>query len=138
MSDEIAVEKVTIYFTGKIVVDVTVADHPGMSRTVEEAVSRVIDDIQSEINEHLMYSDESRGEDDLVQAIHELNIWDTTSAVTSASETVREFEKYAASVKDEHGDVPDEHLYNFDTKKSSHESTAWEILPAFVDPEFEG
>jgi hypothetical protein len=73
----VPVEKVTIYFTGTIVVDVALADCEGSARTLEDAVRQVIGDMESEINEHLMYSDEDREDTDLVQAIHELDIQET-------------------------------------------------------------
>ncbi|MFC8428580.1 hypothetical protein [Streptomyces sp. NPDC057253] len=78
--DQVPVEKVTIHFAGKIVVDASLMDCEGSARTIEDVVRNVIGDMESEIREHLMYSDESREEYDLVQAIDELNIWDTTSA----------------------------------------------------------
>jgi hypothetical protein len=74
----VPVEKVTIHFTGKIVVDVALVDCEGSARTLEDAVRQVISDMESEINEHLMYSDESIEDTDLVQAIDELDIWQTT------------------------------------------------------------
>jgi hypothetical protein len=74
------VEKVTIHFTGKIVVDVALADCEGKARTMEDAVRQVLDDMDSEIREHLMYSEESIEDTDLVQAIDELDIWETPQA----------------------------------------------------------
>jgi hypothetical protein len=47
---------------------------------MEDAVRQVIGDMESEINEHLMYSDESREDTDLVQAIHELDIEETAQS----------------------------------------------------------
>ncbi|MEU0214987.1 hypothetical protein ABZ281_07595 [Streptomyces sp. NPDC006265] len=76
----VPVEKVTIHFTGTIVVDVALVDCEGRARTMEDAVRQVLGDIESEINEHLMYSDDSREDTDLVQAIHQLNIGETAQA----------------------------------------------------------
>jgi hypothetical protein len=76
----VPVEKVTIHFTGTIVVDVALVDCEGDARTMEDAVRQVIGDMESEINEHLMYSDESREDTDLVQAIHELDIEETAQS----------------------------------------------------------
>ncbi|MFF7750400.1 hypothetical protein ACFZCP_14240 [Streptomyces sp. NPDC007971] len=117
MSNDVDVptEKVAIYFTGKIVVDASLMDCEGTVRTTEDVVRNVIGDIESEVREHLMYSDENREEYDLVQAIDELDIQPASEMhLVGLAEKVKAWESVDGAwvdirdqYRDEHGDETD-------------------------------
>ncbi|MFD6934693.1 hypothetical protein ACFWAP_00860 [Streptomyces goshikiensis] len=128
-------KKVTVYFTGKIEVEAAMLDHYGKARNDQDIVGDLLGSIRDEISEHLMYSDESREEGDLVQSIEELYIWDTTTAVLAATESEIGFRRDTAAYRGEDGDVLDEYLYQYDSTRSAYEEAARETLCAFADPE---